>query len=72
MIKPPLTWCRALEEEYRALYGVEPFDGTAATVLVGGDAGIGKSRLIAEFSVHARGQGALVLEGGCVSLGGFR
>ena len=30
MIKPPLTWCRALEEEYRALYGVEPFDGTAA------------------------------------------
>ena len=44
-------------------------DGTAATVLVGGDAGIGKSRLIAEFTIHARGQGALVLEGGCVSLG---
>jgi Patatin-like phospholipase len=29
VIEPPLTWCRALEEEYRALYGVEPFDGTA-------------------------------------------
>ena len=43
--------------------------GTAATVLVGGDAGIGKSRLIAEFTAHARRKGALVLEGGCVSLG---
>jgi DNA-binding CsgD family transcriptional regulator len=43
--------------------------GTAGTVLVGGDAGIGKSRLIAEFAAHARGLGVLVLEGGCVSLG---
>ncbi len=43
--------------------------GTAGTVLVGGDAGIGKSRLVAEFTAHARRKGALVLEGGCVSLG---
>jgi DNA-binding CsgD family transcriptional regulator/tetratricopeptide (TPR) repeat protein len=44
-------------------------DGTTTTVLIGGDAGIGKSRLIAEFAAHARSRGALVLEGGCVSLG---
>ena len=43
--------------------------GTTTTVLIGGDAGIGKSRLIAEFAAHARSRGALVLEGGCVSLG---
>jgi DNA-binding CsgD family transcriptional regulator len=43
--------------------------GAATTVLIGGDAGIGKSRLIAEFAARARARGALVLEGGCVSLG---
>ena len=44
-------------------------DGASSTVLVGGEAGIGKSRLITEFADHARARGALVLEGGCVSLG---
>jgi DNA-binding CsgD family transcriptional regulator/tetratricopeptide (TPR) repeat protein len=44
--------------------------GNSATVLVGGDAGIGKSRLIGEFAAHARRSGTLVLAGGCVSLGG--
>jgi DNA-binding CsgD family transcriptional regulator len=42
--------------------------GTASTVLIGGDAGIGKSRLVAEVSAWADGS-FLVLEGGCVSLG---
>jgi DNA-binding CsgD family transcriptional regulator len=40
----------------------------AATVLVGGDAGMGKSRLIEEFCVRARGtggHGALVAVGAC-------
>jgi DNA-binding CsgD family transcriptional regulator len=41
-----------------------------ATVLVGGDAGVGKTRLVAEFSARAREQGALVLAGGCLQLGG--
>jgi DNA-binding CsgD family transcriptional regulator/tetratricopeptide (TPR) repeat protein len=38
-------------------------------VLVGGDAGIGKTRLVEEVAGRARAQGALVLTGGCVSLG---
>jgi ATP/maltotriose-dependent transcriptional regulator MalT len=43
-------------------------NGVASTILIGGDAGIGKSRLVAEISAGAAGS-FLVLEGGCVSLG---
>ena len=43
--------------------------GTPTTVLLGGDAGIGKTRLIAEFATRARDQGAVVLQGGCLELG---
>src|SRR6476660_8428313 len=43
--------------------------GSAAVVLIGGEAGIGKSRLVAELAAHARARGDLVLEGGCASLG---
>ena len=38
-------------------------------MLIGGDAGIGKTRLVTEVADRARLTGALVLEGGCVSLG---
>ena len=43
--------------------------GDATVALVGGDAGIGKTRLVAEAVTQARDAGSLVLEGGCVSLG---
>ena len=44
-------------------------DGRPSTVLVGGEAGIGKSRLVAELRRVAEASGGLVLEGASVSLG---
>ena len=44
-------------------------EGTPTTVLLGGDAGVGKTRLIEEFTHRARGPGARVLTGGCLELG---
>ncbi|MGA6164772.1 ATP-binding protein [Amycolatopsis magusensis] len=50
----------------------EAFDrvagGGLATLFVGGEAGVGKSRLVAEFAGRA-GAKATVLSGGCVELG---
>ena len=43
--------------------------GEAAVVLVGGEAGIGKTRLMDEVGGRSQDLGALLLEGGCVSLG---
>ena len=45
-------------------------EGEAVTVLVGGEAGVGKSRLIGEFVTRARAAEARTLVGGCVELGG--
>jgi len=44
-------------------------EGRPSVVLVGGDAGVGKTRLVEEFTVRARGKGARVLVGGCLELG---
>jgi len=44
--------------------------GTPTAVLVGGEAGVGKTRLVAEVAAGARTAGATVLVGGCVELGG--
>jgi predicted ATPase len=41
--------------------------GTPGIVLVGAEAGVGKSRLAAEFTTRMAGR-ALVLSGGCVGL----
>ena len=45
-------------------------NGQASTVLIGGEAGVGKTRLVAEFAERARATGAIVLQGACVSVGG--
>ena len=46
--------------------------GTASVVLVGGEAGVGKTRLIAEFSARSPVLDPFVLHGACISLGGGR
>jgi predicted ATPase len=43
--------------------------GSPSAVLVGGEAGVGKSRLVNEFAERSRGNGARVLTGGCLELG---
>jgi DNA-binding CsgD family transcriptional regulator/tetratricopeptide (TPR) repeat protein len=45
-------------------------NGEPAVVLVGGEAGIGKTRLIAELAERHRAVGARVLVGGCLPVGG--
>jgi ATP/maltotriose-dependent transcriptional regulator MalT len=44
-------------------------EGAPAAVLIGGEAGVGKSRLIREFTAAEQGAGARVLVGGCLELG---
>jgi DNA-binding CsgD family transcriptional regulator len=41
----------------------------STTVLIAGEAGVGKTRLVTEFSDLAEAAGARVLQGGCVDLG---
>jgi len=43
--------------------------GTATTILIAGEAGIGKSRLLAEFSARAEARGTRTLVGNCIELG---
>jgi DNA-binding CsgD family transcriptional regulator len=43
--------------------------GGPSAVLLGGEAGVGKSRLVSEFSQAAAAAGACVLTGGCLELG---
>jgi DNA-binding CsgD family transcriptional regulator len=43
--------------------------GVPAAVLIGGEAGMGKTRLIGEFTTAARGAGSRVLTGACLELG---
>lgn len=44
--------------------------GEPAFVLVGGEAGVGKTRLVEEAAARARGREARVLTGNCIELGG--
>src|ERR1700733_10110560 len=42
--------------------------GSGGAMLIGGEAGVGKSRLVAELEARAGAAGALVLTGECVEL----
>jgi tetratricopeptide (TPR) repeat protein len=44
-------------------------DGEPAVVLVGGEAGVGKTRLVAELTTRCAADGTRVLAGGCVPVG---
>ena len=59
---------RGRDDELRAM--MDAIDAAAPLVLVVGDAGIGKSRLVATAVESARDQGVVALVGGCVSLSG--
>jgi DNA-binding CsgD family transcriptional regulator/tetratricopeptide (TPR) repeat protein len=58
-------------EELQALETsrVRAADGEPAVVLVGGEAGVGKTRLIAELTARCAADGTRVLAGGCVPVG---
>jgi len=43
--------------------------GSPSAVMVGGEAGVGKSRLVSEFAERSRSLGVRVLMGGCLELG---
>src|ERR687897_1150448 len=44
-------------------------DGAASAVVISGEAGVGKSRLLSEFGSRAEADGALVLLGRCLGVG---
>ncbi|HEX9342188.1 MAG TPA: AAA family ATPase [Actinomycetota bacterium] len=58
-------------EELGRLLGVlaRAEEGRPAVALVAGDAGVGKTRLLAELANHAEAQGVRVLVGGCMEVG---
>jgi predicted ATPase len=69
LVSPVLVGRRA---ELEALDGAlqRVLGGEPVALLIGGEAGVGKSRLIGELVGRARIAGARALVGGCVELGG--
>jgi ATP/maltotriose-dependent transcriptional regulator MalT len=68
MVSPVFIGRRAEMASLTALLG-QVQAGTPAFALVGGEAGVGKTRLVRECSEYAAGTGFLVLTGQCVELG---
>jgi DNA-binding CsgD family transcriptional regulator/tetratricopeptide (TPR) repeat protein len=66
----PVLVGRQAELEFLAGALQRVLGGEQVTVLVGGEAGVGKSRLVHELMSRAREAGTRVLIGGCVELGG--
>lgn len=65
---PPLIG-RAAELARLMTHVDQAVEGRPSAVLVAGDAGVGKTRLLDELSRQATGRGARVLTGHCVDLG---
>jgi DNA-binding CsgD family transcriptional regulator/tetratricopeptide (TPR) repeat protein len=66
----PVLVGRQAELEFLADALERVLAGGQVTVIVGGEAGVGKSRLVHELMDRARAGGTRVLIGGCVELGG--
>ncbi|WP_037835867.1 helix-turn-helix transcriptional regulator [Streptomyces sp. NRRL F-5650] len=49
--------------------GASAFGGEPQALLLGGEAGVGKTRLVEEFAAAAHRRGAVVALGGCVEIG---
>jgi DNA-binding CsgD family transcriptional regulator len=60
---------RVEELELLEAAGVRAADADPAVVLVGGEAGVGKTRLVAELTAHRATDRSRVLVGGCVPVG---
>jgi DNA-binding CsgD family transcriptional regulator len=69
--RPTSTTLVGRDAEFAALCDVfkRARAGEPAAMLVGGEAGVGKTRLVEEFVGHAAADGALVLAGQCLELG---
>jgi predicted ATPase len=66
-----IGWFVGRAEELARLHELlaRAVDGTPLVALVGGEAGIGKTRLVEQLAAAAEEQGVRVLAGGCVPLG---
>jgi DNA-binding CsgD family transcriptional regulator len=69
-VASPTLVGRVEELELLEAARVRAADGEPAVVLVGGEAGVGKTRLVAELTARCVTDGTRVLAGGCVPLGG--
>jgi predicted ATPase len=69
-VAPPSLVGRAEELQRLETALAEAADGRGSTVLIAGEAGIGKTRLASELGERAREAGATVLSGRCIDLVG--
>jgi DNA-binding CsgD family transcriptional regulator/tetratricopeptide (TPR) repeat protein len=68
VVSPTLAGRRVELERLQAALD-RAIEGFSSTVLVAGEAGVGKTRLVTELASSAYGRGMLVLTGGAVGLG---
>ena len=71
MLQTPRERLVGRDGELRRLLGLldDAAAGRPAHALVSGDAGVGKTRLVAELAARAAGRGIMVLSGRCAELG---